>query len=497
MNVAPTTALALALALGCRATTPAAPVTAPPTPPVAPAAAPAEPAAVEPAAAEPAAAEPTPAEVQGLLDAWLRAQNTGDLAAYERLYAPRFTGVRRSGPRERRFDRAGWMADRQAMFRAAMVVAAQDVAVRTGPGVATVRFTQDFTQERFHDSGPKEMVLVRAGGALAIAREEMLASRLGGPGATPAAPPAGSLLHVLSHGGARWVALAPAPDDGSWSRGRPALVDRGEQTVVARAEPSEAVPQALRDLRGQPVRAWQADGTSCEARLGELAVLARVDVHFATEQRWNGERDDGARGPRVGDAVVAREAWAEADEGRVLVARLDDAAGCATAPRWARLASQPPAVAFAPSTPDAALAGRVLARARALPAWRRLQTEYRAEGNPGAHWDSHEAGQAPVITLWQAAGGARRFVTLRASTMVGGCGQFSARATVVFELGGPQGLILHSDGAEPGYFVPEAAADLDGDGVPEFITAEGYARRTGAVFRAATPLRVPSHDCEC
>ena len=495
MNAAPTTALALALALalGCRAAPPVAPVTAPPPAPVAPAAVPGEPAAVTGAAA----AEPTPAEVQGLLDAWLRAQNTGDLAAYERLYAPRFTGVRRSGPRERRFDRAGWMADRQAMFRAAMVVAAQDVAVRAGPGVATVRFTQDFTQERFHDSGPKEMVIVRAGGALAIAREEMLASRLGGPGTTPAAPPVGSLLHVLSHGGARWVVLAPAPDDGSWSRGLPALVDRGEQTVVARAEPSGAVPQALRELRGQPVRAWHADGTACEARLGELAVLARVDVHFGTEQRWNGEGDDGARGPRASDDVVAREAWAEADEGRVLVARLDDAAGCATPPRWARLASQPPAVAFAPSTPDAALAGRVLARARELPAWRRLQGEYRTEGNAGAHWDSHEVNHAPVITLWQGAGGARRFVTLRASTMVGGCGQFSARATVVFELGGPQGLILHSDGAEPGDFVPEAAADLDGDGVPEFITAEGYARRTGAVFRAATPLRVPSHDCEC
>lgn len=487
----PTTlALALALALGCSAAPPAAPVTAPVTAPtpVAPAAAP---------AADAAAAVPTPAEVQGLLDAWLRAQNTGDLAAYERLYAPRFTGVRRSGPRERRFDRAGWMSDRQAMFRAAMVVAAQDVAVSAGPGIATVRFTQDFTQESFHDSGPKEMVLVRADGALAIAREEMLASRLGGPGATPAAPPVGTLLHVLSHGGVRWVALASAPDDGTWSRGRPALVDRGEQTVVARAEPSEAVPQALRALRGQPVRAWSADGTACEARLGELAVLARVDVHFGTEQRWSGEGDDGARGPRASDDVVAREAWAEADEGRLLVARLDDAAGCAAAPLWARLASQPAAVAFAPSTPDAALAGRVLARARALPAWRRLQAEYRAEGNAGAHWDSHEAGRAPVLTLWQAPGGARRFVTLRAATMVGGCGQFSARATVVFELGGPQGLILHSDGAEPGDFVPEAAADLDGDGVPEFVTAEGYARRTGAVFRAATPLRVPSHDCEC
>jgi hypothetical protein len=47
-------------------------------------------------------------DVKTLLDAWLKAQNDGDFNAYEKLYAQRFTGIRRSGPRTVKMDRAGW-----------------------------------------------------------------------------------------------------------------------------------------------------------------------------------------------------------------------------------------------------------------------------------------------------------------------------------------------------------------------------------------------------
>ena len=39
------------------------------------------------------------ADARAVVQRWLEAQNQGDFAAYEKLYAPRFTGVRRSGPR--------------------------------------------------------------------------------------------------------------------------------------------------------------------------------------------------------------------------------------------------------------------------------------------------------------------------------------------------------------------------------------------------------------
>lgn len=497
MNARSPTALAMLLALGCSASRPA---PAPAPSPVA-AIAPPSPVAVAPTPEAPApspVAELAAGEAQAVLDAWLRAQNTNDLAGYERLYAPRFTGVRRSGPRVRRFDRAGWMTDRRAMFQAAMQVSARDVAIVTGPEVATVRFTQDFTQGRFHDTGPKELVLVRAGGALSIVREEMLESRLGGGAQAPAEPPTGALMHVLSPGHERWIVLARASDDGSWSRGEPVLVDRDAQQVATRRDIDPgAVPQSLRELRGQAVRVFSGDGSACDARLGELAVLGRIDVHFGTEQRWSGEAPDGTRGPRMSDREVAREAWHESDGGMLLVARLDDASGCSATPLYGRLASLPPATVFAPSTADPALGQRALSRFRALPSWRRLQSEYRESGATGPNWDSHERTSAPVVKVWQAPGSARRFVTVSASTTVGGCAEFSARLTAVFEVGGPQGLILHSDPAEPGAFEAQAAVDIDGDGVPEFVTADGYVRRAGTVLRSVSPLAVPSHDCPC
>lgn len=50
-------------------------------------------------------------DAEALLAAWLAAQNGGDFASYQKLYGERFTGVRRSGKKVRRFDRAGWMAE--------------------------------------------------------------------------------------------------------------------------------------------------------------------------------------------------------------------------------------------------------------------------------------------------------------------------------------------------------------------------------------------------
>ena len=71
-----------------------------------------------------------------MLDAWKAAQNGRDLAAYTRLYAARFEGVRRAGPRERRFDRASWLADRRNMFSLPVSVETADVRVSTADDVS-------------------------------------------------------------------------------------------------------------------------------------------------------------------------------------------------------------------------------------------------------------------------------------------------------------------------------------------------------------------------
>jgi ketosteroid isomerase-like protein len=118
-------------------------------------------------------------DAEALLAAWLEAQNGGDFAGYRAMYADGFVGVRRSGKKVRRFDRAGWMADRGRMFAKPMTVAAAAVQA-LGHGTGThLFFTQTFEQGTYKDSGRKWMALERGpGGGLRIAREEMLDSTL-------------------------------------------------------------------------------------------------------------------------------------------------------------------------------------------------------------------------------------------------------------------------------------------------------------------------------
>lgn len=120
-----------------------------------------------------------PAErAQALLATWLAAQNRGDFAAYQALYAADFHGVRRSGARVIRLDRAGWLKDRARMFKQPMKVSAG--APQIGPaerGVALL-FEQTFASGSYRDVGQKRLVVVDEGGALRIASEEMLSSDL-------------------------------------------------------------------------------------------------------------------------------------------------------------------------------------------------------------------------------------------------------------------------------------------------------------------------------
>ena len=118
-------------------------------------------------------------DAEALLADWVVAQGGGDFAGYQKFYADRFTGVRRSGKKVRRFDRAGWMADRGRMFERPMSVTVEAVQVMAHGAQTHLFFTQTFEQGTYKDTGRKWMALERAtDGAFRIAREEMLDSTL-------------------------------------------------------------------------------------------------------------------------------------------------------------------------------------------------------------------------------------------------------------------------------------------------------------------------------
>jgi hypothetical protein len=198
------------------------------------------------------------------------------------------------------------------------------------------------------------------------------------------------------------------------------------------------------------------------------------------------------------DAAVAEEAWTTADHGDILVARLENATGC-TAPVWAQMASQPALPVFVSTAADAATQQRVLARFRTLPAWRAHQTAYLSEvaSSRGRTWDASGTNNRPRVTVWQAAGATRRFALVQAATSDGGCAEFAAQLTAVFELTGPQGLTLLSGSAEQPSFSPIGAMDRQGDGVPEFLTEDGFAERSPTGYSVFSNFAVVYLDCPC
>jgi ketosteroid isomerase-like protein len=127
------------------------------------------------------ASPPTKDAALATLDAWVKAQNAGDLAAYAALYDAKFVGIKRtSNGQEKKLTLAKWKADRAKMFKGAQKVAAEDARVAIKGDDATITFVQRYQGGAYADHGDKELKLhASAAGGLAIIREEMLYSAPG------------------------------------------------------------------------------------------------------------------------------------------------------------------------------------------------------------------------------------------------------------------------------------------------------------------------------
>ena len=411
------------------------------------------------------------AEVTALVEAWKGAQNQGDFAAYQALYARRMTGIKRVGPRVFTFDREGWMKDRGRMFKKKMEVAADDLKVTAGGASALVRVQQTFKQGSFQDVGPKELVVVREDGGLRIAREEMLASAVvGGKGAAAAGL---ADFHFILDGE---VLLDP---QGGSEKGTPALVaEPGSASFRARAhlDRSSLEPAALA-LLGKKMTVYGRDGAVCETALGRPSLVAGLTPHFGTAAVWRGEGDE----PALSEAEIAGEVWSGGKT--VLVAE----AGTCKAGLFARASA--PVVAFEP-VDDSALAGKVKSAFRKLPEWAATQKGFAESGGTGT-WDEETA---PTVDIFRHPQSGKTWAVVHAT---GGnpCSEFGAEMTIVFEQSGAgwknrSGLTL-----EP--FRPAAAFDLDGDGDPELVAPLRLVADTGDGFATLLEFSYPDHDCPC
>ena len=253
-----------------------------------------------PAATPVPLAEPIPerasletADVEALVEQWLAAQNTGDFQAYSETYAKRLAGIKRVGNRETTFSRDEWLLDRKRMFRKTMKVSRDSQSISTGPTSAVVRFEQTWQSGKFKDVGPKQLIVVREGDQLRIAREEMKASTVvSSKSGLPVA------LEDLLFGakGVEGFVLAPAEAD--WASGAIAL--KGSNPFITSRGTSAKLPDPWKKLVGTKITLY-AGGTACQNTIESLHIVVGVTPHFMFFQDENGERI------ALDEAAVARD----------------------------------------------------------------------------------------------------------------------------------------------------------------------------------------------
>jgi hypothetical protein len=420
-------------------------------------------------------------DVRAVVDAWLSAQNGGDLAAYDKLYAARFTGIRRSGPRTVRFDRAGWMRDRARMFKKIMTVGATDVKVRAGGASALVTFTQTFAQGNYRDVGPKQLVVVREAGALKIASEKMLRSNLQ---PVPVHPDE-RFRFVVS--GAILLSDSPADD---WATGAPRYEARTGPAVAARKADVAKLPPELVRWQGRRVRLVTAQGSSCEAKVKGLRVLSRSIPHFGTVQEWN----------EMKEPEVAQQAWELGT--KVLVADVDKP--CEEA-FWAQPVGPAAPVTGAGQEADAASAARAIAELRKSEGWKEIQKSYLESPTKGVkRWDALEGANAEARRLKAHRAGKEIQLVSVTMQVIASCSEFNADLWGLYEERGGKLIPRNTPGKNPAR--PVAAVDSDGDGDSELLfdpgsgsfgTEKGRLLLDGELWDVVEDVQVPYMDCPC
>ena len=404
-------------------------------------------------AATPAFAPDPKSDAHVLLLRWLDAQNTGNFADYQALYAPNFTGVRRSGPRTASFDRAGWMADRERMFRKPMTVSAEKVRVIADAASARVIFVQRWASGGYSDVGSKELVLRRGPGGFRIAREELFGSATGKSGEVDVEAFRRFAFVVDGE-----VVVSLNPDDG-WASGSPVLEKKGPDELLVRTRRPVDVaklPPAVARLAGMPIRLLNSAGERCQAKLGAFLLRGRA----ISDGYESGDGNDD-------------EAWAAS--AHLLVAKVDgDRHACAGA-TWARATDLPAPVVAPAEAPTKEVRKVALAAFIALPQSAKIQkkfdvwypSEHAGRRNPALRWFDYQKPKAEVRVLHSATNGP----TLVSVTALidEGCSDEAASGAVwgLWELGGDAAnprLVLRNAPDGETTLRPTATVDLDGDG---------------------------------
>lgn len=433
------------------------------------------------------------ASARSLVKDWQRAQNEGDFKAYGELYAGRMTGVKRVGPRKFVYDRAGWLDDRERMFKKKIDVTLADIEVVPSGRTAVVTMTQTWASGTYKDTGPKRLVLLmNEEGELKISREEMIESRV--LQATERVPPleVGEMGFAVHQKSPEWMVFPIALGVDKVKRDRAISIERGRSAALE-IEPA-SMTQGWKELVGKSMKLVTPKGGSCEAKIKRVVGIASAIPHFGQENVWNGEPGTEDAKRLSDDRVAVELAEIASDEGLYLGVELDGAGDASCQGwSWGELGTSGVPHASFQEVKDGPLKKEITEMFQALPGFALIQKDYPEQGRKWANGDEIEISRARL--------GDREFVYVGASvgTM---CDRFVGELWAIYEVGSD--YVLMTDGENPGDFkrVTEALDLGEKEGVAflgkgTFYDDRAMIQSTGAVWRTTHWWRIPYYDCPC
>lgn len=482
MTVVTRSRLSLALLVLAACNTEPAPTTSAATP--TPAKPPAQAETAPPATPKPAIDD---AEARALLTRWLDAQNKGDFAAYEKLYATRAYGEKRAGPRLYKFDRKGWLKDRQRMFARPMSVGAENVQTKPGLGTTTLSFEQTFAQASFQDRGQKRITLVREQGEVRISTELMLASQV----TTEDNRVAEDFFFVVHVAGRPYAVLerGVARSLGTGAGDKPFVSEKTGTYVVLQATTGLSPAQSA--LSGKPLRVVGRDGATCDGKVAGLKLMAAIVPHFGMVQAWQGTLEPETPGPKASDAEIAQSVldsvW-ETDLALVGAIEGCDGEFAVSPTRAVRV--------YAPSAPSAQLEAQARDTLLSSPAFRAAQQEFVKAGKDDDSLDTTQNWPEAVTTRSFGTGSSILSVHAHRGD---GCDSYTDNLTVLYRE--QQGKLTELSAGRPTP-MPSLVLDLDEDQVLELVMGDGEYDRDLVRFSQGKPAvlkGVPTSflDCGC
>lgn len=442
---------------------------------------PAQEAPKEEAKQEEAAPDLDEAKARELVQRWVSAQNEGSFEDYKATYASKLTGIKRIKERVFNFNHDGWFKDRERMFKKKMSVSADDLKLQSSSSTIIANFTQTWESGTYKDVGPKQLVIIKEGDELKIAREEMLESHV--ERVADEKPKFNHSEFSFARVYDRQVGfdLGTAPQE-AIGKGLTLLSKEGVASKPVDESKLDAQTQAL---KGKAFTLYGPQGQVCQGKVTGFIAAVSVTPHFGMRQVWE---DD-----KYSDTKIADDIWGLGDvrSTRQLAIIDADPSKCKGAV-FARESSLAAPVLYKPEADASSFREPAAKLYRSTSSYSSRAKDWADSGEKGQWFDdqfdtikafTHPSKPHTIISVVDAYDGCD-------APVEGFWHIFEAKDQSYTDVLSPAPSLLFG-------FVPSVVADIDGDGQPEIFNQDILLHMVGTRYKVIEDIEPPYFDCPC